>query len=504
MTTTALVVAGTATRRDAIRAQLSPGFHVVAAEGGLDALKRLRDEPADCLVAAVDLPDVSVGAFVERVLDEYPGLPILLVGRPTDQASVWQALRAGAVDHVAADEELARRVERAVFDRAAESALEDHERLLRAVYTVVDDLWPSTSHADVKQVIYGRLSGTDLYDEVWVGEYDPEADEMTVRYPVAGTLDASTLHRADDEPLVRRAVGEGAVVVTEVSPGHSVTDRASGAGSGDAQRSTPVKRTAVVPFDDAGTRQGFALVSTRRNHAFDATERDLLGHVGEIAGYASRLGSREDERLSAFAENIIHELRNPVGIALAHLEMGREANDPEALDRVRSALERVHHLVENLASMAGFEGRETATSCDLEAVATKAWDAIDAPNADLVVEGGAAVVGDPDLLELLFSNLLRNAVEHGGDGVTVRVGAADGGFFVEDDGAGITPPERDRVFQRGYPDDGQGLGIGLSIVQEVVDVHGWEIDVEGATSGGARFVVTGVETGESDERPTDV
>jgi signal transduction histidine kinase len=85
-------------------------------------------------------------------------------------------------------------------------------------------------------------------------------------------------------------------------------------------------------------------------------------------------------------------------------------------------------------------------------------------------------------------------VEHGGEDVTIRVGALDDGFYVEDDGGGIPESERGDVFDAGYTTAADGNGFGLSIVQKIVEAQGWRIDVTESAEGGARFEITGVET----------
>jgi signal transduction histidine kinase len=90
--------------------------------------------------------------------------------------------------------------------------------------------------------------------------------------------------------------------------------------------------------------------------------------------------------------------------------------------------------------------------------------------------------------------LFRNAVEHGGSNVTIRVGAlADGaGFYVADDGVGIPESDRDVVFEYGYTTAEDGTGFGMAIVKEIVDAHGWEIRVTEEADGGTCFEITGV------------
>jgi signal transduction histidine kinase len=86
------------------------------------------------------------------------------------------------------------------------------------------------------------------------------------------------------------------------------------------------------------------------------------------------------------------------------------------------------------------------------------------------------------------------------DPVRVTVGALadDRGFYVEDDGVGIPASERERVFEAGYSTADDGTGFGLRIVRDIVEAHGWSIDVTSGTDGGARFEITGVERCPSD------
>jgi signal transduction histidine kinase len=95
-----------------------------------------------------------------------------------------------------------------------------------------------------------------------------------------------------------------------------------------------------------------------------------------------------------------------------------------------------------------------------------------------------------------LENLFRNAIEHGGEDVTIRVGGLSDGFYVEDDGPGIPEDARDEVFEVGYSTSPNGTGFGLNIVKEIVEAHGWEIGVTAGMDGGARFEITGVESAE--------
>jgi signal transduction histidine kinase len=96
--------------------------------------------------------------------------------------------------------------------------------------------------------------------------------------------------------------------------------------------------------------------------------------------------------------------------------------------------------------------------------------------------------GDRDRLRHVFENLFRNAIEHGGPDVTVRVGHVDeDAIYVEDDGPGIPAERHEKVFEPGHSSTSGGTGFGLTIVKRVTEAHGWTVSVTDGSEGGARF-----------------
>jgi signal transduction histidine kinase len=83
--------------------------------------------------------------------------------------------------------------------------------------------------------------------------------------------------------------------------------------------------------------------------------------------------------------------------------------------------------------------------------------------------------------------------DHASSDSTVTVGGLDDGFYIEDDGPGISEADRETVFESGYSTLEDGTGFGLAIVKEIVEAHGWEISVTDAEAGGARFELTGID-----------
>jgi signal transduction histidine kinase len=108
------------------------------------------------------------------------------------------------------------------------------------------------------------------------------------------------------------------------------------------------------------------------------------------------------------------------------------------------------------------------------------------------------ILADHGRLRQLLENLFRNAVDHGGEDVAITVGELEQGFYVADDGPGISPDNRDNVFESGYSTSEDGNGLGLQIVKQIVDGHDWDITVTESKEGGARFEITSVETTSSE------
>ena len=234
-------------------------------------------------------------------------------------------------------------------------------------------------------------------------------------------------------------------------------------------------RVTEQQFSASQTALGRALVFT------DETHREQ---------YRNEL-ERQNDRLDSFASMLSHDLRNPLNVAQGRLELARDEHDSEHLEAANDALDRIEALIEDVLQLAR-QGQpvEETDRVTLGAIARDAWGMVETAEAKLVVETDRDLVADPDRLQRLFENLFRNSVEHGGDDVTVTVGALEdgNGFFVEDDGRGIPPEEREKVFESGYSTAKDGTGFGLAIVEQIVAAHEWEIELADVETG-TRFEI---------------
>jgi PAS domain S-box-containing protein len=251
-----------------------------------------------------------------------------------------------------------------------------------------------------------------------------------------------------------------------------------------------------VPVHDIGVFQAVETVPG----AFDQQDLELAKLLVQHTETALERLARErelrdqNERLEQFTDVVSHDLRNPLQVASNWLELAREDCDSEYLDNIEQAHDRMSMLLEQLLRLAkdGDEAVDTE-NIDIDTCSDRCWQNVDTGEATLVVDVTATLDAERSRFQQLLENLFRNAVEHGQRDGVVTVGALDDGFFVADDGPGIPVDERESVFETGYSTDGQGTGFGLSIVEEVVEAHGWTVSVTDSESGGARFEITGVD-----------
>ncbi|MFB6146285.1 MAG: PAS domain S-box protein [Halobacteriaceae archaeon] len=204
---------------------------------------------------------------------------------------------------------------------------------------------------------------------------------------------------------------------------------------------------------------------------------------------------RQNDRLAQFSSVVSHDLRNPLNVAQGRVELAREECDSAHLDDVAAAVDRSLSLIDDLLTLAR-EG-QTASDVgpvDLAATVEGCWGNVAVADATLVAATDQSIRADESRLKRLFENLFSNAVDHGGDEVTVTVGDLPDGFYVADDGSGIDGDDREQIFEAGYSTAGSGAGLGLNIVSQIAAAHDWQVTVTESDAGGARFEITGVET----------
>jgi signal transduction histidine kinase len=245
--------------------------------------------------------------------------------------------------------------------------------------------------------------------------------------------------------------------------------------------------------------------------------RTSLARIAERRQMAASLKQAQEralqaERLAAIGEvvtGLAHESRNALQRSQACLEMLALAvrDRPKALDlinRIQQAQDHLHHLYEDVRSYAAPIKLEKSP-CDLRAVWHQAWTHLESARLGKqaalheVVDGlDLRCVADPFRLEQVFRNILENSLAASASPVAIEVRAAaaelDGQpalrIAVSDNGPGIAPERRDKVFDPFYTTKAKGTGLGMAIAKRIVEAHGGRIAVVETGDPGAVFLIT--------------
>ncbi|HXP64372.1 MAG TPA: ATP-binding protein [Steroidobacteraceae bacterium] len=212
----------------------------------------------------------------------------------------------------------------------------------------------------------------------------------------------------------------------------------------------------------------------------------------------------------AFISDAAHELRSPLTALRLQLQLLDRAPDEaarvEARSRLADAIERSIHLVEQLLALARSEPQEALPALEAVDLSAAAADAVRdthdlalSRHIDLSLEAvpGLQVSGDREALRTLARNLVDNAVRYTprNGAVQVRTLATSDETVLEviDNGPGIPPEDRERVFDRFYRRAGSqesGTGLGLAIVKAIADRSGARVALSGAPGGGLKAAVS--------------
>ncbi len=222
---------------------------------------------------------------------------------------------------------------------------------------------------------------------------------------------------------------------------------------------------------------------------------------------------KQMERMkNEFVHTISHDLRSPLTSVLGYTELIQRIGSltdqqVEFLDRIRSSVESITSLVNDLLDLsrleAGFDTRRELVS--IENILNFAVDTMEAQiemnGLELQLDIGKEIPeirGNPIRLRQLLDNLLSNAVKYSTKGTTISVSleAEDSQIIlrVADQGTGIPQAEQARIFEKFYrasnvPDQVGGSGLGLAIVKSIVDSHQGRIWVESVMGKGSTFFV---------------
>lgn len=259
--------------------------------------------------------------------------------------------------------------------------------------------------------------------------------------------------------------------------------------------------------------------TVRQIQASDLSRRIELGgpedELRRLADTFDEMLGRLDEAFEGqrrFIQEASHELRNPLAVIRTNLEVTLSDPDADAEDLrstaevVERSTERMARLVDDLLVYArkgtlALEREPVDASALVREAAAEFSAFAEARGVHLTetADPGLWILGDRLALRQALANLLANAVRHSPTGSTIGVRAGREGpwvwMSVEDEGPGVDPADQERVFQRfwrGDPKEGreQGRsGLGLTIVRQIAEAHGGQVELVSTPGQGAAFAV---------------
>lgn len=227
------------------------------------------------------------------------------------------------------------------------------------------------------------------------------------------------------------------------------------------------------------------VVQRGRRLSEEHVPREIVPLVRAVNNALARLDDGY-ERQRRFIAAAAHELRTPIAI----LRLKVDTADDPAMRGLGRDVERLANLAEQLLDVQRMDADGADEEIDLALLVRRVAGDL-APliiasdrKIEVLVDKAQSIRGDAGAVERVVTNLVQNAIEHGGQLVTVRV--FDATLEVEDDGPGIPPGERERVFEPFHRlgPRSTGTGLGLHLVQQVVARHAGHVSIIEAASGG--------------------
>jgi signal transduction histidine kinase len=226
-----------------------------------------------------------------------------------------------------------------------------------------------------------------------------------------------------------------------------------------------------------------------RRFALGPARDELTGLAATLDGLLARIAAsrRHEQR---FASEVAHELRTPLAGLRGRAELALDGDDREREGALRSIIHQTDRLdasIDTLMAVARRDLGDAGGTVDVTAVVGELQDV----DIHATVEPVPPVEGDAELVRRMIAPLVDNAHRHARARVTVEVTADEASvrLAVCDDGPGLPPELRERVFEPGFQQrSGDGAGLGLPLARRLARTCGGDVTAEGGPGG--RFVLS--------------
>ncbi len=518
------------------------GYQVLSAYDGQEGLEMALRERPDLIILDERMPRMTGVEVLEALREKGMDVPVIFTTIHGSEDLVVRVFRLGVRDYVIKPfepPEMERAVERVLVEarlraerdrllQQLQEANRNLERQVQELQTLYSIGRSVTSLLDLdavlKRVVEAAVFVTRA-EEGLLMLVDEKEQELYLR--AAKNLDEGTVQglriRVDDS-LAGTVVQTGrAVLITEenvkVATGYLV----------QALVYVPVRSAkrgiiGVLGVTNRRTRRSFSqhelgILSALAAYAAIALENAQLyqqvrHQADELAAALAR--SQELESLkSQFIQNVSHELRSPLALIRGHAELlinGElgELNPEQArsLEIIARRAQMLGELVQDITLILEAEARPLEVMpVPLDELARAAVDdfQVAAERSQLALNLQIApdippVGGESLYLRRVLDNLIGNAIKFTPAGGTITVQVWQNGQMVHlqvaDTGVGIPPDQKERIFERFYQVDGStkrrhgGMGLGLALVKEIVEIHGGKVEVESKLGEGSAFTIS--------------
>jgi PAS domain S-box-containing protein len=216
-------------------------------------------------------------------------------------------------------------------------------------------------------------------------------------------------------------------------------------------------------------------------------EGNVIGSIGVNRDITDRKEAedalrRKNKELSEFAHSMSHDLRGSFHNLLGYAELLKEKYSTSMVDKITLITHRMQDLLKRSVELAD-AGLvvDTDQQVNLSFLVRSIADTIIPDGVSFESDRLPIIFGDQDKIGQMISNIFTNAIEHGDPkNIEVRLKESDSEYnlYFINDGKGIDDDMQKKVFDQGFTTKRQGRGLGLTIVQRIVNAHGWDIELE--------------------------
>lgn len=189
-----------------------------------------------------------------------------------------------------------------------------------------------------------------------------------------------------------------------------------------------------------------------------------------------------------------HDIRNPLTVINGYIDIIDKKYQTKYTDECQKAIDRIDKLVDDMIVLTSAKDDMKIENIDVKKSTKDVWKNIDQNDINIQYRQSANLMANETQFKQIIKCLIENTIEHTSGDVTfyVDVNKSTNEIIFGDDGCGIDEKHIQNVFDGGYSTNPNGNGLGLKIVDEIVQEHGWNITIGSNHDDGTEFRISNV------------